>query len=91
MVHALVEGADAPRAGFVVGRGIGGAVVRNVVRRRLRHLMYAQLGVLPPGARIVVRALPSAAVASQPELAVALTQGLARALPHRAVGAPVTA
>jgi ribonuclease P protein component len=66
-----------PCVGFIVARSVGGAVVRNRVRRRLRHLMAARLTALPAGCRVVVRALPAAAGASSPELAAALDQALA--------------
>jgi ribonuclease P protein component len=49
------------RAGFVVSKAVGGAVVRNRVRRRLRHLMRSRLERLPGGTDVVVRALPGAA------------------------------
>ncbi|MGI5246323.1 ribonuclease P protein component [Dactylosporangium sp. CA-139066] len=54
------EGAGA-RAGFVVSRAVGNAVVRNAVKRRLRHLVRPRLAELPEGSVIVVRALPEAA------------------------------
>ena len=50
-----------PRAGFVVSKAVGNAVVRNVVKRRLRHLVRPRLAELPAGSVIVVRALPEAA------------------------------
>jgi ribonuclease P protein component len=49
------------RAGFVVSKAVGGAVVRNRVRRRLRHLMRSRLDRLPDRTDVVVRALPAAA------------------------------
>lgn len=49
------------RAGFVVSKAVGGAVTRNTVRRRLRHLVRDRLTALPPGSVLVVRAQPSAA------------------------------
>lgn len=54
----LPEGGDAPRVGFVVSKKIGNAVVRNRVTRRLREIVRPRLAALPPGAAIVVRALP---------------------------------
>ncbi len=36
------------RAGFVVSKAVGGAVVRNKVKRRLRHLMRERVDQLPP-------------------------------------------
>ncbi|HZV27203.1 MAG TPA: ribonuclease P protein component [Acidothermaceae bacterium] len=80
----LAEHADrtlaGPRAGFVVGRQVGGAVVRNRVRRQLQHLSADRLAELPAGARLVVRALPAAAGSSARELAADLDAALARSL-----------
>jgi ribonuclease P protein component len=56
--------ASEARAGFVVSKAVGNAVVRNRVRRRLRHLVRSRLDALPAGALLVVRALPAAAAAS---------------------------
>ena len=64
VVHLLLEEpaqASTARAGFVVSKAVGNAVVRNKVRRRLRHLVRPLLGDLPAGALLVVRALPAAA------------------------------
>lgn len=60
------------RAGLVVGRAVGSAVVRHRVARRLRHLLAARLPQLEPGTDIVVRALPPAAEASSVVLAADL-------------------
>jgi ribonuclease P protein component len=51
-------------AGFAVSRAVGGAVVRNRVKRRLRAIMADVLPSLPLGTRVVVRALPAAAAAN---------------------------
>jgi ribonuclease P protein component len=69
-----------PRVGFVVSRSVGAAVVRNRVRRRLRHLVVEQLDRLPPGSRVVVRALPGSAAATYDQLGTALGSALDRAL-----------
>src|SRR5450432_3703909 len=69
----LRPGCDGPaRVGFVVSRAVGTAVVRNKVRRRLRHLMRGYLGSLPGGSLLVVRADPRAATARQADLAAEL-------------------
>jgi len=52
------------RVGFVVSKAVGNSVVRHRVARRLRHVVRDRLGTLPPGSSLIVRALPSAAVAS---------------------------
>ncbi|HYN97149.1 MAG TPA: ribonuclease P protein component [Pilimelia sp.] len=72
------------RAGFVVSRAVGGAVVRNAVRRRLRHLVADRLAALPPGATLIVRALPAAAQRSFAGLAADLDAALAAARLPRA-------
>jgi len=66
-----------PRAGLVVNRAVGGAVTRNTVRRRLRHLLASRLDLLPPGSLLVIRALPPAAEASSAQLAADLDAALA--------------
>ena len=79
VVHAGASDARAglpPRAGFVVSKAVGGAVVRNRVKRVLRALVSPRLDSLPLGTDIVVRAKPAAASANTPELAAALDRGL---------------
>jgi ribonuclease P protein component len=56
----------------VVSRAVGGAVVRNKVRRRLRALMGGHMESLPQGSLLVVRANPRAATARQSDLAAEL-------------------
>jgi ribonuclease P protein component len=71
--------ASSPRVAFAIGRKVGGAVVRNRVRRRLRAVLEgeARRGALPPGDYLIgVR--PSAASATFAELAVDLQATLAR-------------
>jgi ribonuclease P protein component len=69
------------RAGFVVGKVVGPAVVRNRVRRRLREVVRARLDALPAGARLVVRAQAGAA-----ELDLAALAGCVDAALPRLVG-----
>jgi ribonuclease P protein component len=69
-----------PLVGLVVSKAVGNAVVRNRVKRRLRHQVRPLLGTLPEGSSMVLRALPAAASASSAELAEELTSTLARCL-----------
>lgn len=79
VVHRAVAEPNAPvRVGFVVSRSVGNAVTRNLVKRRLRHLMRDRLDGLGPGSVVVVRALPPAATASYSALAGELDRALAR-------------
>lgn len=80
------ETAEQARIGFIVSRAVGPAVVRNRVRRRLRHLAAGYLQVLPGGSLLVLRANPPAATASQADLAADLGLVL-RALLRRQGGA----
>lgn len=77
--HADVVLAATPRAGFVVSKAVGPAVVRNRVRRRLRHLVRPVLADLPAGSRLVVRALPAAAGAPGAVLESDLTSAVSSA------------
>jgi len=87
-VHpAASSGSDAPntgecppRVGFIVSKAVGNAVTRNRVKRRLRHLLRDRVGAIPPGALVVVRALPSASGALLAELARDLDRCLDRVL-----------
>jgi ribonuclease P protein component len=82
VVHLLLEEpaqATTARAGFVVSKAVGGAVVRNKVRRRLRHLVRPLLAELPDGSSLVVRALPAAAEATFSTLGNDLEAALAAA------------
>ena len=58
----VASGPEAPvRIGFSVGKRVGGAVVRNRVKRRLREAARQQVTSLAPGWDIVIAARPSAA------------------------------
>ncbi|MCL2467923.1 MAG: ribonuclease P protein component [Micrococcales bacterium] len=69
VVHLVADGNGT--VGFVVPRSVGGAVVRNRVKRRLRALVAARLDTLGR-ADMVVRALPASATASSARLAADL-------------------
>ncbi len=56
------------RFGFVTSARVGGAVLRNTVKRRLRALASQTLDEAPAGYEIVVRAQPASARASFDEL-----------------------
>jgi ribonuclease P protein component len=58
------EGTDCFQAGVVTSKRIGGAVVRNRVRRRVRDIIRTEQGRLRKGFWFVVIARPAAARAS---------------------------
>lgn len=67
------------RAAVVVPKAVGTAVIRNQVRRRLRHLLAAALPDLPPGSAVVIRVVPPAAGLSSRLLGEHLRAALTRA------------
>jgi ribonuclease P protein component len=87
VLHEWLRGDDDQvRVGFVVGRGVGNAVTRNKVKRRLRHLMAGRLAVLPDHSSFVVRANPAAAEAVASTLGVDIDACLASLARRRADG-----
>jgi ribonuclease P protein component len=64
------------RAGFVVSKAVGNAVVRNKVKRRLRHAAAAELPHWPAGTDVVVRATPRAAERDFDQLRRDLTEAV---------------
>ena len=51
-----VEGQARAKVGFAVTKALGGSVVRNRIRRRLREAVRLSLGGLAPGWAVVVQA-----------------------------------
>jgi ribonuclease P protein component len=69
VLYAAAIAVDEPsRIGFIVSKGVGNAVVRNLVKRRLREAGAASLREYGTGFAIVVRALPASAAASWDQL-----------------------
>jgi ribonuclease P protein component len=64
--------ATPPRVAFAVGRGVGPAVERNLVRRRLRAAVQALESLLAPGCAYLVVARPAARELTYSELSAAL-------------------
>lgn len=80
VVHCRAADGPGRQVGFVVSRAVGGAVVRNRVRRRLRGLVMEALETIPEGGRVVVRANPPAAAATFDELRADLGSALRTAV-----------
>ena len=82
VVHLLDDVRDAgdagPRVGLVVGKAVGNAVVRNRVKRQLRHLVRDHLTHLSASSDLVIRALPPAAGMASTELGADLARCLER-------------
>lgn len=70
------DSARPSRCGFVVSKNVGGAVVRNRVRRQLRALAGVTISSSPTGVDIVIRVLPEAAAASFDQLHAAWREAI---------------
>lgn len=57
-----------PRVGITVPRALGGAVVRNRIKRRIREAVRARLSVLSPQWQVVINPRRRALTAGFPEL-----------------------
>jgi ribonuclease P protein component len=80
VVHVGVLPGDRRGVGLAVSRSVGGAVVRNRVKRRLRAILASRLESLPERTGCVVRALPSAGAASFGQLEDDVDAAFARAI-----------
>ena len=76
-IKSCQTGLPLARTGFIVSKRVGGAVVRNRVKRRLREIVRAL--PLKPGADIVISARPRTAVAGFAELKETVSNLLANA------------
>ena len=72
------EPAEPPRVAFAIGRKVGGAVVRNRLRRRLRHLVREVVPAPGPGAWLISVG-PGAAVLPYDQLGAALGRAICAA------------
>jgi len=82
VLRAVSNGLGHNRFGFVVGKRIGKAVVRNKVKRRLREAMRLRAAQVPPGWDVVLIARMPVARASYGHIDQALDNLLHR-LQHR--------
>lgn len=78
VTHVVASASGSTSVGLVVSKAVGSAVDRNRVKRRLRHLMRDRVEHLPPGTRVVIRALPASASATSATLGEQLDVALMR-------------
>lgn len=84
VVHRLATGSDDyPRFGVVVSKKVGGAVVRNRVRRRIQSICAGHAGAVGQGDLIVVRALPGSPEVEWDTLRSEIGHGLRQAVMAR--------
>ena len=76
------------RIGLSTGRRLGGAVVRNRIRRRLREVLRVMAPSFQPGWDVLIIARPAVVEASHDEMAEAVRRLLQRG---GVLGGPTTA
>ena len=59
--YRIIEENTSMKFGFVVSKASGGAVKRNLLKRRLRSLARKQMESFPIGSQVVLRSLPGSA------------------------------
>lgn len=79
VVYVLPTRGRLARVGFSVSRKLGGAVVRNRVRRRIGEAVRALLPRVPAGLDLVIVARVKAAGADYARIAAAVEQAFIRA------------
>lgn len=81
VVYARSSMTTAPaRFGIIVSKAVGGAVVRNRVKRRGRAVCAELISSIPVGNVVVVRMLPAAAEVTWDTLREQLTTSIRRAV-----------
>lgn len=78
ILHVLRGGDGPARFGFIVTKDVGGAVVRNTVRRRMRAVCYDALDAVAHGTDVVIRALPGSDQLTYATLQSEIVGGLER-------------
>lgn len=66
------------RFGFIVSKAVGNAVMRNLVRRRMKDIVRRQLQAGFAGYDVVIRALPATASAPFADLKIDIDAQLKR-------------
>jgi len=81
VVYARSGDTTAPaRFGIIVSKAVGGAVVRNRVKRRVRAVCAEATPSIPAGSAVVVRMLPAATEVDWDTLREQLTTSIRRAV-----------
>ncbi len=68
------EGTQCPRIGLTVSRRVGGAVLRNRIKRRIREWFRTHRELLPSGVDLVVIARRGAGELDSREVAACLSE-----------------
>ena len=82
-MHVIARGEGEPtRFGFIVTKKLGGAVTRNLVRRRLRAICFEYVRQAPTGSDVVIRPLPGCDAVDWVSLHNEISQGIVKGTAH---------
>lgn len=84
---SLPSDRSSPRVGITVPRSVGGAVLRNRIKRRVRLAARAVIGMLPATADVVLHPRPAVAVMPYADLVHEMTEVFRRIEQRVAAGA----
>ena len=78
VVHLSVAASptDCSSVGFVVSKAVGNAVVRNRVKRQLRHSVAKELPHIGTGHKLVIRALSTASAKDSHQIHAEVSAGI---------------
>ncbi len=76
--YGTASGAGLPRFGITVSSAVGGAVVRNLLRRRVQGALDALTARTDPGTQVVLVLRPRAAAVTYGALAADVAEAVAR-------------
>ena len=78
VLHVVKTNDANKKFAFAVNKKVGNSVVRHRITRQLREVVQQNLGIVPAGCHVVVRALPSIRQASFTQLAAAFTDTIGK-------------
>jgi ribonuclease P protein component len=76
LVLHIAPAPESIKCAFAVSKKVGNSVVRHRVTRQLRNIVQANLDLIPPASRVVIRALPGAATATFSQLEDSFLQAI---------------
>lgn len=82
-LHVVARGDGQTRFGFIVPKTVGGAVTRNLVKRRLRAVCRELLPGMDAGTDVVVRALPGSSTSPWASLREEIQRSASRGVTGR--------
>ncbi len=75
---------ESARAGLIIGKSVGGSVVRHRLARKMRHCLREEYSNLQPGALLVLRCLNNSSETDYPAEVIEVIKSLLKKAYERA-------